>query len=56
MPIDDTGVGIHDSSWQPQYGGTWYKKHGSHGCVNTPPSKIAAVYANVKVGTPVLVF
>ncbi|HIW71625.1 MAG TPA: L,D-transpeptidase/peptidoglycan binding protein [Candidatus Levilactobacillus faecigallinarum] len=56
MPVDDTGVGIHDSSWQPQYGGTWYKKHGSHGCVNTPPSKIAAVYANVKVGTPVLIF
>lgn len=56
MPIDDTGVGIHDSSWQPEYGGTWYKKHGSHGCVNTPPSKIAAVYANVKVGTPVIVF
>lgn len=56
MPIDDTGVGIHDSSWQPQYGGTWYKKHGSHGCVNTPPSQIASVYANVKVGTPVIVF
>lgn len=56
MPIDDTGVGIHDSSWQPQYGGTWYKTHGSHGCVNTPPSKIAAVFANVKVGTPVIVF
>ncbi|WP_125765509.1 L,D-transpeptidase family protein [Levilactobacillus mulengensis] len=56
MPIDDTGVGIHDSPWQPQYGGTWYKAHGSHGCVNTPPSKIASVFANVKVGTPVLVF
>ncbi|AYM03888.1 L,D-transpeptidase family protein [Levilactobacillus yiduensis] len=56
MPVDDTGVGIHDSSWQPQYGGTWYVKHGSHGCVNTPPSKIAAVYANVKVGTPVIIF
>ena len=56
MPIDDTGVGIHDSSWQPQYGGTWYKKHGSHGCVNTPPSKIKAVYENVSVGTPVIVF
>ncbi|MFC6290421.1 L,D-transpeptidase family protein [Levilactobacillus angrenensis] len=56
MPVDDTGVGIHDSSWQPQYGGTWYIKHGSHGCVNTPPSKIAAVFANVKVGTPVIIF
>lgn len=56
MPIDDTGVGIHDSPWQPRYGGTWYKQHGSHGCVNTPPAKIASVFANVKVGTPVIVF
>lgn len=56
MPIDDTGVGIHDSPWQPEYGGTWYKKHGSHGCVNTPPSKIKSVYENVSVGTPVIVF
>lgn len=56
MPVDDTGVGIHDSPWQPEYGGTWYKKHGSHGCVNTPPSKIKSVYDNVSVGTPVIVF
>ncbi|WP_341780117.1 L,D-transpeptidase family protein [Levilactobacillus sp. HBUAS70063] len=56
MPIDDTGVGIHDSPWQPQYGGTWYKKHGSHGCVNTPPSEVKLVYKNVSVGTPVIVF
>lgn len=56
MPVDDTGVGIHDSSWQPKYGGNWYVKHGSHGCINTPPSKIASVYANVKVGTPVIIF
>ncbi|MFC6275493.1 L,D-transpeptidase family protein [Levilactobacillus tangyuanensis] len=56
MPIDDTGVGIHDSPWQPQYGGTWYVKHGSHGCVNTPPSEVGKVFANVSVGTPVIVF
>ncbi|MGQ4559559.1 L,D-transpeptidase family protein [Levilactobacillus hammesii] len=56
MPIDDTGVGIHDSPWQPEYGGTWYKNHGSHGCVNTPPAKIKSVYENVSVGTPVIVF
>lgn len=56
MPVDDTGVGIHDSPWQPTYGGTWYKKHGSHGCVNTPPSKTKAVYENVSVGTPVIIF
>lgn len=56
MPFDDTGEGIHDSSWQTQYGGTWYKKHGSHGCVNTPPSVMKKVFAAVPVGTPVIVF
>jgi len=56
MPFDDTGEGIHDSPWQPQYGGTWYKSHGSHGCVNTPPSVVGKVYDAVPVGTPVVVF
>lgn len=56
MPIDDTGVGLHDSSWQPKYGGDWYMGHGSHGCVNNPPEFIAKLYAAVSVGTPVVVF
>ncbi|AVK64407.1 cell surface protein [Lactobacillus sp. CBA3606] len=56
MPFDDTGEGIHDSAWQTKYGGTWYKTNGSHGCVNTPPSVMAKVYAAVPVGTPVVVF
>ncbi|RRK10356.1 cell surface protein [Lactiplantibacillus garii] len=56
MPFDNTGEGIHDSSWQTKYGGTWYKTHGSHGCVNTPPSVMAKVFAAVPTGTPVIVF
>lgn len=56
MPIDYTGVGLHDASWQPTFGGTWYKEHGSHGCVNNPPAFIAKLYAAVTVGTPVIVF
>ncbi|WP_225047129.1 L,D-transpeptidase family protein [Lacticaseibacillus kribbianus] len=56
MPIDNTGVGLHDSSWQKQYGGDWYKDHGSHGCVNNPPSFIAKLYPVVALGTPVIVF
>lgn len=56
MPIDDTGVGLHDSPWQPQYGGDWYLTHGSHGCVNNPPTFIAKLYDAVSVGTPVIVF
>lgn len=56
MPINWTGVGIHDASWQPQFGGTWYQEHGSHGCVNTPPETVAKLYAMVEEGTPVIVF
>ncbi|MFV0557137.1 MAG: L,D-transpeptidase family protein [Enterococcus sp.] len=56
MPIDWTGVGIHDSSWQSAYGGDRWKTNGSHGCVNTPPSVMKELYGMVEVGTPVLVF
>ncbi|WP_179395246.1 L,D-transpeptidase family protein [Lacticaseibacillus absianus] len=56
MPINDTGVGLHDSPWQAQYGGTWYQAHGSHGCVNNPPAFIAKLFSVVDNGTPVIVF
>lgn len=56
MPIDNTGVGLHDASWQPTFGGDWYLKHGSHGCVNQPPAFIAKLWNVVSVGTPVVVF
>ncbi|BDZ29955.1 peptidoglycan binding domain-containing protein [Lactiplantibacillus sp. WILCCON 0030] len=56
LPFDDTGQGIHDSPWQKQYGGTWYKSHGSHGCVNTPPATMAKVYHAIPVGTPIVIF
>ncbi|MCH5463086.1 L,D-transpeptidase family protein [Lactobacillus sp. LC28-10] len=56
MPIDNTGVGIHDSPWQPRYGGNWYLTHGSHGCVNTPPSVVSKVFAAVPLHTPVVIY
>ncbi|MHC5269888.1 L,D-transpeptidase family protein [Enterococcus sp. LJL98] len=56
MPIDWTGVGIHDSDWQPHYGGELWKTVGSHGCINTPPGVMAQLYEMVEVGTPVLAF
>ncbi|WP_057895001.1 L,D-transpeptidase family protein [Lacticaseibacillus brantae] len=55
MPIDYTGVGLHDSPWQPKYGGDWYQGHGSHGCVNTPPSYMAKLFEAIPTGTPVIV-
>ncbi|MGM0214662.1 L,D-transpeptidase family protein [Enterococcus sp. AZ109] len=56
MPIDWTGVGIHDSDWQSAYGGDLWLTRGSHGCINTPPGVMAQVYDIVDIGTPVLVF
>lgn len=56
MPIDWSGVGIHDSPWQAAYGGTRYTTNGSHGCVNTPPDVMAKLFDAVSVGTPVIVF
>lgn len=56
MPIDWNGVGIHDSPWQPAYGGTLYQTVGSHGCINTPPAVMVQLYEKADLGTPVLVF
>lgn len=56
MPIDYTGVGLHDASWQPKFGGDWYLSHGSNGCINNPPDFMTKLYAAVDLGTPVIVF
>ncbi|MBO0453679.1 L,D-transpeptidase family protein [Candidatus Enterococcus murrayae] len=56
MPIDKTGVGIHDSDWQYAYGGDLWLYRGSHGCINTPPAKMDELYPILEVGTPVIVF
>lgn len=51
------GQGIHDSSWRTSgYGGTIYKGDGSNGCVNTPYSAVAKIYAKAYVGMPVIVY
>lgn len=49
-------VGIHDASWRSDFGGNLYLWEGSHGCVNVPYDKAAAIYENVEVGMPVVVY
>lgn len=58
MPIDWTGVGIHDSPWQNPnaYGGDSHLTVGSHGCINTPPSVATKLFDMIDVGVPVIVF
>lgn len=53
-----SGCGIHDASWRSagEFGGTTYKGNGSHGCVNTPYSKVRTIYNNVGIGTPVILY
>lgn len=49
-------VGIHDAAWRNSFGGTIYMSDGSHGCINTPYDKAQAIYSNVAVGIPVIVY
>lgn len=58
MPVDWTGVGIHDSPWQNAnaYGGNSFQTVGSHGCINTPPSVCAELFNMIDVGVPVIMF
>lgn len=56
MPIDWTGVGLHDASWRSSFGGNIYKSNGSHGCVNTPLEAIRKIFENTVTGTPVIIY
>ena len=58
MPFTSSGCGIHDSTWRAdwEYGGDTYKYNGSHGCVNTPYSKVAKIYSKAQIGTKVIVY
>lgn len=53
----DTGVGLHDATWQTSFGGTRNQipNVGSHGCINMPLDQAAALYGMIETGTPVVV-
>lgn len=56
LPVNWTGVGIHDSPWQSNYGGDTHLTRGSHGCINTPPGVMEQLYEVIEVGTPVIIY
>lgn len=56
MPIDWTGVGIHDATWRSSFGGNIYKSNGSHGCINTPYDIVQKIFDNCVTGTPVVIY
>lgn len=53
MPFN-RGIGFHDATWQSSFGGSRYKSHGSHGCINMPREKAAKMYELISDGTPVV--
>lgn len=55
MPFNG-GVGMHDATWRGTFGGSLYKRNGSHGCVNLPYSVAQKIYENIEAGYPVLVY
>ncbi|MDF9866530.1 lipoprotein-anchoring transpeptidase ErfK/SrfK [Bacilli bacterium PM5-3] len=59
VPLAGTGgVGLHDASWRPysQFGGTYYKWDGSHGCINMRTKDVAYFYKHIKKGTIVKIY
>lgn len=56
IPINYSGIGIHDVNYRSSYGGGIYYGNGSHGCINTPYSKVKAIFDSVELGTPVIVY
>lgn len=51
-----SGVGFHDATWQPAFGGELYKQgYGSHGCINMPLEAAKTFYEMAYVGCPVVV-
>lgn len=55
MPFNGN-IGFHDASWRKEFGKDFYKKDGSHGCVNMPPEKAAKMFHIIKKGMPVIVY
>lgn len=55
-PFTLGGVGFHDASWRTNWAMDAYLKHGSGGCVNTPPSVMKSVYDNLEQNEPVIVY
>ena len=56
MAFVENSIGLHDATWQTEFGGTRYiDGYGSHGCVNLPLDAAAELYELVEVGDVVVV-
>ncbi len=55
MPFNG-GIGLHDATWQPSFGGDACYYRGSHGCINLPIDVAEEIYSYMKKGFPVLCY
>lgn len=55
MAFEGNGIGLHDATWQPSFGGDMYASgYGSHGCVNLSYSAAESLYGICNVGDVVI--
>ena len=50
------GYGLHDAPWRNSFGGSIYVNGGSHGCINLPPSKAAALFSLIQTHDVIVIF
>ena len=58
MPFHGS-YGIHDANWQPGYAFSdyyYYRRGGSHGCINVYPGSMGYIYNNSYIGMRVIVY
>lgn len=55
MPFNG-GIGFHDATWQPSFGGDVCYYNGSHGCINLPLDMAKEIYDRIDKGYPVICY
>lgn len=55
MRVTWSGIGFHDATWQPAFGGDVYLWNGSHGCINMPYYSAQELYSLIQIGVPVVI-
>ncbi len=55
MRVTWSGIGFHDATWQPYFGGSLYLTNGSHGCINMPYDEAEALFGLLEIGMPVVI-
>lgn len=55
MRVTWSGIGFHDATWQPAFGGDVYLWNGSHGCINMPYYNAQELYSLIDIGLPVVI-